>query len=96
MILENIYRHEDFERIKSQQVYKNNSFHTMLVKIKKDEVLKPHHATTDAFLLVAEGSIIFTIHEAATTLKKGDIISFKAFEMHSVQAVEDAILLVIK
>ena len=96
MILGNIYQHEDFEKLKPQQVYKNNSFHAMLVKIKKNEVLKPHHATTDAFLAVVEGSIIFTLHDADTILKKGDMISFKAFETHSVKVLEDASFLLIK
>lgn len=96
MILGNIYQHNNFEKLKSQQVYKDNRFHVMLVKIKKNEVLKPHHATTDAFLIVAEGSIIFTLHDADTTLKKGDMISFKAYETHAVRALEDASFLVIK
>ena len=96
MILGNIYQHEDFEKLKSQQVYKDERFHVMLVKIKKDEVLKPHHATTDAFLTVVEGSIIFTINGADTALKNGDMISFKAFETHSVKALEDATFFVIK
>ena len=96
MILGNIYQQEEFEKIKPQQVYKNDRFHVMLVKIKKDEVLKPHHATTDAFLTVIEGSIIFTINDADTTLKKGDMISFKAYETHSVKALEDSTFFVIK
>lgn len=96
MILGNIYQHEAFEKLKPQQVYKNHNFHVMLIKIKKDEVLKPHYAITDAFLAVVEGSITFTLHDAATTLKKGDMISFKAFETHSVKALEDASFLLIK
>ena len=96
MILGNIYQQQEFEKIKPQQVYKDERFHIMLVKIKKDEALKPHHATTDAFLTVIEGSIIFTLHNADTTLKKGDMISFKAYETHAVKALEDATFLVIK
>ena len=96
MILGNIYQHEDFEKLKSQQVYKNNSFHVTVVRIKKDEVLKPHHAITDAFLAIVEGSIIFTLHDTGTTLKKGDMVSFKAFETHSVKALEDTTFLLIK
>lgn len=96
MILGNIYQQEDFEKLKSQQVYKDDRFHIMLVKIKKDEVLKPHHATTDAFLAVIEGSITFTLHDTDTTLKKGDMFSFKAYETHAVKALEDASFLLIK
>jgi quercetin dioxygenase-like cupin family protein len=96
MILGNIYHQEEFEKIKPQQVYKDDRFHVMLVKIKKDELLKPHHATTDAFLTVIEGSIVFTLLDTDTTLKKGDMISFKAYETHAVKALEDASFLLIK
>lgn len=96
MHIENIYRNEDFEKLKSQQVYKNDRFHTMLIKIKQDEVLKPHHATTDAFLVVIEGEILFNLNDEDFHLKKGDMFTFKAFEKHSVKALENAIFLVVK
>lgn len=96
MILGNVYQQEEFEKLKSQQVYKDERFHVMLVKIKKDESLKPHHANTDAFLVVMEGSIIFTLHDADTTLKKGDMISFKAHETHAVKALEDSTFILTK
>ena len=96
MILGNIYQQKEFEKIKLQQVFKDDRFHVMLINIKKDEVLKPHHATTDAFLIVTEGEIVFTINEADTTLKKGDMISFRAYETHSVKALQDATFLLIK
>ncbi|SFP85439.1 cupin domain-containing protein [Parafilimonas terrae] len=96
MILGNIYQQEDFEKIKSKQVYKNERFHTVLLQLKKEEMLKPHHSATDAFLMVAEGEIIFTLKEKVYELKKGDMFSFKAFETHDVKAVTDAIILIIK
>ena len=35
MLSGNIFQHEDFEKLKSQQVYKDERFHVMLIKIKK-------------------------------------------------------------
>lgn len=96
MILGNIYQQEDFEKIKSKQIYKDERFHAVLIQLKKEEILKPHHSATDAFLMVAEGEIIFTLKEKAHALRKGDMFSFEAFETHDVKAVTDAIILIIK
>lgn len=96
MILGNMFQDEDFEKLKSKQVYKDERFHVMLIEIKKDEILKPHHATTDAFLAVVEGEIIFNLNNEKIHLKKGDMFTFKALETHSVEALEDATFLLIK
>lgn len=96
MLLTNIFQHEDFEKLKSQQIYKEERFHVMLIRIKKNETLKPHHSTTNAFLVVAEGEIIFSLNEEKFHLSKGDMFTFKAFETHSVEAAEDAAFLLVK
>jgi len=96
MQLGNLFQHSSTEKIKSQQVYKNEQFHVIQLQIKKDAVLKPHHATTDAFLLVIEGVIIFNMQEENIRLQKGDILTFEKFVTHSVQALEDSIVLIIK
>ncbi len=96
MQLGNLYQHASTEKIKSQQVYKNEQFHVMQLQIKKDELLKPHHAITDAFLVVIEGAIVFNIHDENIHLQKGDMLSFEKYVTHSVKAVEDSILLIVK
>ena len=96
MQLGNLYQHPSTEKIKLQQVYKNEQFHVMRLQIKKDELLKPHHANTDAFLLVIEGAIIFNMHDKNVHLQKGDMLSFEKYVIHSVKAEEDSMLLIIK
>lgn len=96
MFLGNISQTENFEKLKSKQVYKDERFYVILIKIKQGEILKPHHAPTDAFLIMAEGEIIFNLKEEKFHLKKGDMLTFKAFETHSVEALEDAAFLVVK
>lgn len=96
MQLGNLYQHASTEKIKSQQVYKNEQFHVMQLQIKKDELLKPHHAIADAFLVVIEGAIVFNIHDENIHLQKGDMLSFEKYVTHSVKAVEDSILLIVK
>lgn len=96
MLIGNLYQTPLPEKIKAQQVYKEDRFHVMQLQIRKDEVLKPHHATTDALLLVVEGVIVFNLHNENFHLQKGDMLSFKKNETHSVQALEDSIVLIIK
>ncbi|HVX28622.1 MAG TPA: cupin domain-containing protein [Parafilimonas sp.] len=96
MQLGNLYQHASTEKIKWQQLYKNEKFHVMQLQIKKDELLKPHHATTDAFLVVVEGEINFNMHDENIHLHKGDVLSFEKYITHSVKAVEDSILLIVK
>lgn len=96
MQLGNLYNNASPEKIKTQEVYKEERFHIIQLQIKKDELLKPHHAATDAFLLVNEGAIEFNINNEKIRLQKGDMLSFKKLETHSVLALEDAIVLLIK
>jgi hypothetical protein len=49
MHLGNIFETALFEKITSEQVYKEDRFHVVLLRIKQGELLKPHHTTTDAF-----------------------------------------------
>jgi quercetin dioxygenase-like cupin family protein len=96
MQLGNLYQNQTDEKIKPQQVYKNGQFQVMQLQIKKDELLKPHYATTDAFLVVINGSIIFNMQDENIHLQKGDMLSFEKYVTHSVQAAEDSMLLIIK
>ena len=96
MYLGNIYSKPATNKIKPEKVYNEDRFHVMLLQLKEGELLKPHHASTDAFLLVAEGEIIFTLKEKEFHLKKGDMLSFKSMETHSVQALKNAIVLITK
>jgi len=96
MYLGNIYNKPATDKIKLEKVYNEDRFHVMLLQLKEGEMLKPHHASTDAFLLMAEGEIIFTLKEKEFHLKKGDMLTFKSMETHSVQALKDATVLITK
>ena len=96
MHLGNIFERTPFEKIKSGQIYKEDRFHVVLLRIKQGELLKPHHSTTDAFLTVIEGEVIFILNETPFHLKKGDMFTFKSYETHAVQALQNASLLIVK
>ena len=77
MQIGNLYKNPSPDTLKLQQVYKEERFHVMQLQIKKDELLKPHHSTTDALLVVVEGAIVFHLHDENFHLQKGDMLSFK-------------------
>ncbi len=96
MNTENLTALMQYEKIKKNALYKNDSFEVLMIAIAKDELLKPHTSKTDAFLTVLEGVLTFTLEGNDTKLHKGDFISFKAGELHSITAVTNASVLLIK
>lgn len=96
MLTGNINEHIVYDKIKKQQLYKEDRFHVMLLCMQEGEYLKPHQSSTDAFLIVLEGLVVFTKNETDHTLVKGDTFTFKASEKHSVKALQNASLLIVK
>jgi len=85
-----------YDKIKKQTLYKSEPFEVIFLTIAKDELLKPHTSKTDAFLLVIEGDVIFTVEGNDSILHKDDLFQFKANQLHSVKALTDASLFLIK
>ena len=85
-----------YDKIKKQSLYKSEPFEVIFLTIAKDELLKPHTSKTDAFLLVIEGNVIFTVEGNDSILHKDDLFQFKANQLHSVKALTDASLFLIK
>ena len=84
------------EAIKKTDLYKELRFHVVQLSMKANAVLKPHASPTGAFLQMLEGEIIFTIHKKENHLRKGDTFTFKANEIHSVNATTNAVFLLVK
>ena len=85
-----------YDKIKKQSLYKSEPFEVILLTIAKDELLKPHTSKTDAFLVILEGDLIFTLEDNNFPLHKDDLFNFKANQLHSIKALTDAALLLIK
>ena len=96
MNIENLTALMQYEKIKKNSLYKNEAFEVLLITIAKDELLKPHTSKTDAFLTVMQGVLTFTLEGNDTTLHKGDFICFKADQLHSITAITDTSILLIK
>ena len=96
MRLGNIKEKKNYEGIKNSFLHKATQYNVMLMCLKEGEYLKPHISTSDAFLLVQDGEIIFTLEGKDFNLCKGDMFAFRAHETHSVKALSNTSFLLVK
>lgn len=85
-----------FDKTGKTTLHKDERFHAMLVTMPEGEELKPHFSKTDAFCIVQKGEAEFILAGESFHIKKGDFFTFKAMQMHSVKAITDFSLLLIK
>jgi quercetin dioxygenase-like cupin family protein len=58
--------------------------------------LSAHKSNTDASILVLEGEVIFKINGEEYLMKRHDMYSFKKEEVHAIEAITNAKLVLIK
>jgi quercetin dioxygenase-like cupin family protein len=96
MLTGNMNDHFQFGKIVKAALYKDERFHVMLLNLPEGEELKPHASKTDAFCIVQKGEAEFILEGVQSHLKKGDLFSFKAKQEHSLRALTDFSMLLIK
>ena len=96
MHLGNLSDQVRFGKTTKTSVYKDGRMNVMLLNLPEGEVLKPHVSKTDAFLVVQKGECEFTLEGQSHHLKRGDLFSFKANQVHALQALTDFSMLIIK
>ncbi len=96
MLSGNINDQFHFDKIGKAALYKDERFHVMLLNLPEGEELKPHASKTDAFCIVQKGDAEFILEGVRSHLKKGDMFSFKAKQEHSVKALTDFSMLILK
>ena len=96
MKTENILATLPFEGVKTNKVVSNESGNVILISIEKGKELSAHKSNTDASILVLEGEIIFKINGEEHPMKTHDMFAFKKEEIHAIEAVTPAKLILIK
>lgn len=96
MLTGNINEQFQFDKIGKAALYKDERFHIILLNLPEGEELKPHTSNTDAFCIVQKGEAEFNLEGVHSLLKEGDLFSFKAKQQHSVKALTDFSLLIVK
>ncbi len=96
MKIDNIINTLPFDGIKTNKVVANDTGAVILIAIEKGKELTAHKSNTDASVLVLEGEVLFKINGEEYNLKVNEMYSFKKEEIHAVEAISNAKLLLIK
>ena len=96
MKTQNILNLLPFDGIKTNKVVSNNSGDIILIAIEKGKELSEHKSNTSASILMLEGEIIFKINGETHAMMPNDLFEFKKDEMHAIEAVSNAKLILIK
>lgn len=92
----NVLQAEGNEKIKSSSLFKTRRFDATLLIIQQGHQIPPHTSATNAMVLILEGKTAFMLNDEITVLEAGDVFTFKANEIHALQALETTRLLLIK
>jgi quercetin dioxygenase-like cupin family protein len=96
MKIGNINEYSQFERMQKSTLFKEHRFQVIVINLPQNESLKAHHSPTDAFLFVQKGCVNFVLEAETFLLEEGALFTFKAFQKHSVTALKDSSLLIVK
>ena len=96
MKTENIVNTLPFDGVKTNKVVANETGSVILIAIEQGKELTAHKSATDASILILEGEVIFKINGAEHNMKPHDMFSFKKEEIHAVEAISSAKLILIK
>ena len=79
-----------------KRLQEGKGFHVLAIGLKNKVVLKEHKTDVPAKLVVIKGQVIFKSGNVMVTLNTYDEHTINVKEMHSVEAIEDSLFLVIK
>jgi quercetin dioxygenase-like cupin family protein len=85
-----------FEGIKTKKIEVNEHFRVVLISLQQGEHLDAHASPTDAFIYVLKGTADFNLEGETIFLAPGDGLSFKAKQTHSIHALTDFKILLIR
>lgn len=89
--------HAPEKPVSAIQIFKNESSHSISIRILKGELLKEHITKVPALLFCFEGNGLFeNEHGLSESLLPGDYIHIEPFVKHWVKGMEESQLLLIK
>jgi len=79
------------ERVLSQPAYDIVQIH-----MKKNEVISTHHAKEETLIIVRTGNVRFVVEDETVVLTNAQILQMEPYEKHSLEAIEDTDLILVK
>ena len=80
----------------AKALFKNDGCKVLVIAFKKGMILKEHKANIGSKLIVPNGKVIYINDETKTTLGQYDEFEIPINQIHSVEAVEDSLCLLIQ
>lgn len=96
MLLGNTTELMNFDKINKATVYKDDKQQVLLLNLPAGAEMKPHISPVDAFVVVEKGEVEFVLEGELFLLSKGDLFRFKAHQVHSLKALSDFSMLIVK
>ena len=84
------------DKVEFQQVFETSNGGVSFVAMKKGQKLEPHTAPFEVMVNVCEGEIEFTMLDHISKLSEGEFLLMGANVLHSVNALKDSKLMLIK
>ncbi|HZW67011.1 MAG TPA: hypothetical protein VFF20_00145 [Pseudogracilibacillus sp.] len=84
------------ERKHAVRLFNEEKFDLIHIHLKQGEELSKHHAKTDVLVIVRAGKVEFDFSNEKVTLTNEDILQMDAYEDHSVLAIEETDLILVK
>ena len=84
------------DRVQFKNVFSNNNGGVVLVGFKAGQALETHIAPAEVMVNVLEGEIEFTMNGKSNTLRAGEFLLMGADVPHSVKAIADSKMMLVK
>lgn len=84
------------EFARAHNIYETDSQVVTHLKIKTNEEIPSHKSTMNVIVVIYEGEVEFTENEDTYNIKPGDIVQMNPNTPHSLKAISDSKLMVIK
>lgn len=80
----------------ANRVLNQPKYDVVHIHMKKGEEITTHHAKVETLIVVRAGKVLFIVEDETFELTNEDILQMEPYERHSLMALEEADLLLLK
>ena len=80
----------------ADRVLNTENYDVVQIHMKKDQEISTHHAKVETLIIVRTGKVQFVLEEETVELTNESILQMDPYEKHSLKALEETDLLLLK
>jgi|SRR5690625_4819057 len=80
----------------AERVLSEDKYDIIQIHMKKGEVITSHHAKEETLIIVRTGKVYFIVEKETMTLTNEQILQMDPYEKHSLEALEESNLILLK